>query len=61
MKKKKNALNMTEAANLIGVDRRTILRWVEKGYLQAITYPSGNHRILETEIKSFLKKQKERR
>ncbi len=47
-------LKMSEAARILGVDPTTVLRWVERGYLKSIRYPSGSHRIKRAEVVRLL-------
>jgi excisionase family DNA binding protein len=47
-----------EAAELLGVDPKTVLRWIDKGYLRAVKYPSGTHRIRAEEVEALLKKSR---
>jgi len=35
MRKKCNRVKVTEAADILGVDRRTVLDWIDKGILRA--------------------------
>lgn len=49
-----DTLRISQAAMLLDVDPTTVLRWINKGYLQSIKYPSGSHRIKRSEIKRFL-------
>lgn len=49
-------VKVSQAAKIAGVDRRTILRWVDKGYIKAVKYPSGHHRIIKENLEQFLSK-----
>ena len=42
-------------ARCCGVSNTTVLRWIEKGLLQAIRLPSGHYRIGEKDLTGFLK------
>lgn len=46
-----------EAANLVGVSRRTILRWVKQGRLRAYEMPSGHNHVLAEDVKKILAQQ----
>ncbi|MBD3393035.1 MAG: helix-turn-helix domain-containing protein [Chitinivibrionales bacterium] len=49
-------LKVRDVARIVGVDATTVLRWIEKGYLRSIRYPSGTHRIPEEELQRLLRK-----
>jgi len=52
------ALTTGEAAKLCGVNFRTIIRWIEKGWLKGYKLPGrGDHRIPKEELIAFLKEQ----
>lgn len=51
-------LQIGEAAEILGVDRSTIFRWIQKGYLKAVQYPSGNRKILQSSLNEILEKNK---
>jgi CheY-like chemotaxis protein len=38
-------LKISEVASMLDVNPTTVLRWIERGYLKAIKYPSGSYRI----------------
>jgi len=42
-------------AELCGVSRITVLRWIEKGYLLAFRLPEGHYRIHVSDLNRFLK------
>lgn len=48
-----DALWPSEAATILGVDRRTVYRWAEAGLIRAIRYPSGRRRYLREDIESI--------
>jgi excisionase family DNA binding protein len=51
----KDALTTGEAAKYCGVNFRTVIRWIEKGYLQAYKLPGrGDNRIPIADFKAFL-------
>jgi len=45
---------ISEIAKKLNVNRSTVLRWIEKGYLHSIKYPSGIHRISKEELTKFI-------
>ena len=51
-----NLLKISEVAKICGVNSTTVWRWIEKGYIKSIQYPSGSHRINREEIENFLSK-----
>ena len=51
-----NLLRISEAAKIFGVNSTTVWRWIEKGYIKSIQYPSGSHRINRDEVDNFLSK-----
>ena len=49
-------LTTGQVAGYCGVNFRTVIRWIKKGYLQANRLPGrGDHRISESELIHFLK------
>ncbi|HAT50986.1 MAG: response regulator [Nitrospirae bacterium] len=56
MKKKLNELiTTTEAAKLLGVARRSVQLWMEKGVLRAMKTPGGHRRITRESVEALLK------
>lgn len=47
-------LTTTQAARLCGVDRRTILRYVQSGQLTSYRTPGGHYRIRPEELSAFM-------
>jgi excisionase family DNA binding protein len=48
-------LTTAQAAQLLGVNARTLLRYIERGVLQpTLTLPSGHHRWTEADIRAQL-------
>ncbi len=41
-------------AGYCGVNKVTVLRWIEKGYLTAFRLPEGHHRIHRDDFGQFL-------
>jgi len=47
-------LRSGEVAEILGVDRHTVVKWVKEGKIKAIRLPSGRYRIPESEVKKIL-------
>lgn len=56
--KKKNIMSVTEVSEICGVTRATIWRWIKSGQLQAATTAGGHHRIMSSDLQSFMRKKK---
>ena len=55
----KQALTTGEVAHYCGVNFRTVLRWIKRGYLNAYQLPGrGDHRIPVDGFLLFLEKHK---
>jgi len=54
MEKKERMLRSGEVAELLGVDRHTVVKWIKEGKIRAIKLPSGRYRIPESEVKKIL-------
>ncbi|MBD3392438.1 MAG: response regulator [Chitinivibrionales bacterium] len=54
-------LPVSVVARILGVTRTTILRWIEKGHLAAVQFPSGMRRVSKRELKSFLHDSRDHR
>ena len=54
MEKKELLMRTGEVAEMLGVDRHTILRWIREGKVKAIRLPSGRHRIPESEVRKII-------
>lgn len=51
-----DVLTSSEAARLCGVSFRTVIRWIERGQLQAYKLPGrGDHRIPVAELRRFMR------
>lgn len=51
-----DVLTSSEAARLCGVSFRTVIRWIERGQLQAYKLPGrGDHRIPVVELRRFMR------
>lgn len=51
-----DVLTSSEAARLCGVSFRTVIRWVERGQLQAYKLPGrGDHRIPVADLRRFMR------
>jgi excisionase family DNA binding protein len=49
-----DVLTVKQAADVLHFNPYTIYRWIEKGWLKPITYPSGGLRIPYWELKRYL-------
>jgi excisionase family DNA binding protein len=47
-------LSMGQAAKQLHVSSGTVRNWIEKGYISAVRYPSGQRRIPESEVTKLL-------
>lgn len=47
-----------EAAKMLGVDRSTVRKWYDRGYLRGWTMPTGARRIEKKSIDMLLKGMK---
>jgi len=47
-------LRSGEVAELLGVDRHTVVKWIKEGKIRAIKLPSGRYRIPESEVRKIL-------
>lgn len=51
-----DVLTSSEAARLCGVSFRTVIRWIERGQLQAYKLPGrGDHRVPVAELRRFMR------
>lgn len=49
-------MSIPRAADLFGVSRTTMWKWVKSGEIEAIVTPGGHHRISRETIDRFLQK-----
>ena len=54
MEKKERMFRSGEVAEILGVDRHTVVKWIKEGKIKAIKLPSGRYRIPESEVKKIL-------
>ena len=47
-------LRSGEVAELLGVDRHTVVKWIKEGKIRAVRFPSGRYRIPEGEVRKIL-------
>jgi len=47
-------LRSGEVAEILGVDRHTVVKWIKEGNIKAVKLPSGRYRIPESEVKKIL-------
>jgi CheY-like chemotaxis protein len=53
---KKKALSSGDIAKLCGVNFRTVVRWIQRGYLKAYQLPGrGDNRVLRKDVIAFLR------
>ena len=49
----RDMLTTSEAGRLMGVHPATVVRWIKRGKLRALTTPGGHRRIPQEEIESL--------
>jgi excisionase family DNA binding protein len=49
-------LTTGKVAQYCGVSKVTVLRWIDKGYLQAFRLPEGHYRIHKDDFDEFMEK-----
>jgi len=54
MERKERMLRSGEVAEILGVDRHTVVKWIKEGKIKAVKLPSGRYRIPESEVKKIL-------
>jgi len=54
MVKRERMLRSGEVAEMLGVSRHTVAKWIREGRIKAITLPSGRYRIPESEVRKIL-------
>ncbi len=54
MERRERMLRSGEVAEILGVDRHTVVKWIKEGKIRAIKLPSGRYRIPESEVKKIL-------
>jgi len=54
MERKEKMLRSGEVAEILGVDRHTVVKWIKEGRIKAIRLPSGRYRIPESEVRRIL-------
>jgi hypothetical protein len=47
-------VSVGKVALVFGVTPATVRNWISKGYVHALTLPSGHHRISETEVRRLV-------
>jgi excisionase family DNA binding protein len=50
-------LSSGDAEAVLGVDRRTLTRWVESGHIEAVRTPGGHYRFPRTEVERLRRPQ----
>jgi len=54
MERKERLLRSGEVAEVLGVDRHTVVKWIKEGKIRAVKLPSGRYRIPESEVRKIL-------
>jgi len=54
MERRERLLRSGEVAEILGVDRHTVVKWIKEGKISAIRLPSGRYRIPESEVRRIL-------
>jgi len=54
MERKERMLRSGEVAEILGVNRHTVVKWIKEGKIRAIKLPSGRYRIPESEVKRII-------
>jgi len=54
MERREKMLRSGEVAEVLGVDRHTVVKWIKEGKIRAIRLPSGRYRIPESEVRKVL-------
>ena len=54
MERRERMLRGGEVAEVLGVDRHTVVKWIKEGKIRAIRLPSGRYRIPESEVRKVL-------
>ncbi len=54
MERKERMLRSGEVAEILGVDRHTVVKWIKEGKIRAVKLPSGRYRIPESEVRKIL-------
>ena len=47
-------LRSGEVAEVLGVDRHAVVKWIKEGKIKAVRLPSGRYRIPESEVRKVL-------
>ena len=47
-------LRSGEVAEILGVDRHTVIKWIRESRIKAVRLPSGRYRIPEGEVGKIL-------
>ena len=53
MSKEKSVLTARQAGELLGVDRQTVIRWIDEGVLSAWLTEGGHHRLERAEVERY--------
>ena len=54
MERKERMLRSGEVAEILGVDRHTVVKWIKEGKIKAVKLPSGRYRIPESEVRKII-------
>jgi len=47
-------LRSGEVAEILGVDRHTVVKWIKERKIRAVRLPSGRYRIPESEVRKII-------
>jgi excisionase family DNA binding protein len=54
---KPDVLTLTKASEILGVNYRTVWRWVNTGKLESVRFPSGQIRVYREDIERMVKRE----
>jgi len=54
MERKERMLRSGEVAEILGVDRHTVVKWIKERKIRAVRLPSGRYRIPESEVRKII-------
>jgi len=54
MDRRERMLRSGQVAEILGVDRHTVIKWIRESRIKAVRLPSGRYRIPESEVRKIL-------